>query len=332
MAGALITRLGSATFTMISYMRTPFLASSGIAVLLSGLLYAKQKYLSSSSHLISSDPELHQSEIIYPRNLPSGARSTVPTPGDFGHDDYEDLRIPTPDGETLSAYLIKPRNASRRQNVTILMFHGNAGNIGHRVPIGLKLQEDNGCNVLMLEYRGYGASTGRPDERGLMIDGQAGLRYLRDRPDMKGAKIVVYGQSLGGALAIQLVASNQGGAGDEGIAGLILENTFTSIRKLIPSAFPPARFLAGLCHQIWPSESILPTITDVPILFLSGLQDEIVPASHMVELYRLCRSKRKRWRTFANGMHNDTVIQPGYFDYVAQFLRQEVMNASSAPS
>lgn len=111
------------------------------------------------------------------------------------------------------------------------MFHGNAGNIGHRVPIGIKLQQDNDCNVLMLEYRGYGASTGKPDEKGLMIDAQAGLQYIRDRLDMKDTRIVVYGQSLGGALAIQLVASNRG---DKRIAGLILENTFTSIRKLIP--------------------------------------------------------------------------------------------------
>lgn len=111
------------------------------------------------------------------------------------------------------------------------MFHGNAGNIGYRVPIGVKLQEDNGCNVLMLEYRGYGVSTGKPDEKGLMIDGQAGLQYIRDRPDLKDARVVVYGQSLGGALAVGLVASNQG---DNRIAGLILENTFTSIRKLIP--------------------------------------------------------------------------------------------------
>ena len=74
-------------------------------------------------------------------------------------------------------------------------------------------------------------STGTPDERGLMIDAQTALDYIRNQKEMRGTKIVVYGQSLGGAVAIQLVARNQE-AGD--IVGVILENTFTSIRKLIP--------------------------------------------------------------------------------------------------
>lgn len=117
------------------------------------------------------------------------------------------------------------------KDVTILMFHGNAGNIGHRVPIAKIIEENTGCNVLMLEYRGYGMSTGTPNEEGLMIDAQTGLDWIRNSKETEGNKIVVYGQSLGGAVAIQLVAKNQK-AGD--VAGLILENTFTSIRKLIP--------------------------------------------------------------------------------------------------
>ena len=74
-------------------------------------------------------------------------------------------------------------------------------------------------------------STGTPDEKGLNIDAQAGLDWIRNNPETRNAPIVVYGQSLGGAVAIQLVAKNQK-IGD--IAGLILENTFLSIRKMIP--------------------------------------------------------------------------------------------------
>ena len=111
------------------------------------------------------------------------------------------------------------------------MFHGNAGNIGHRVPIAKILEENSGCSVLMLEYRGYGMSTGVPDEEGLMIDAQTGLDWLRNNESTKRNKIIIYGQSIGGAVAIQLVAKNQK---DGDIVGLILENTFTSLRKLIP--------------------------------------------------------------------------------------------------
>ena len=155
----------------------------------------------------------------------------VPRPNHFGIADYEELRIPTPDGEMLSAFFIRAPNKRVAKNCTILMFHGNAGNIGHRVPISKVLQEHIGCNVLMLEYRGYGLSTGIPNEEGLMIDAQTGLDYIRQLTETRGGKIIVYGQSLGGAVSIQLVAKNQE-AGD--VVGLILENTFTSIRKLIP--------------------------------------------------------------------------------------------------
>jgi abhydrolase domain-containing protein 13 len=170
------------------------------------------------------------------------------------------------------------------------MFHGNAGNIGHRLPIARILEESIGCNVLMLEYRGYGLSTGDPDEAGLTIDAQTGLDYIKNRPELKNTKIVVYGQSLGGAVSIAMCAKNHD-AGN--IAGLILENTFTSMKKLIPrfehqclssvvslicvSAFPPAKYVARLCHQNWTSENTLPKIINIPILFLSGLKDEIVP-------------------------------------------------------
>ncbi len=126
----------------------------------------------------------------------------------------------------------------------------------------------------MLEYRGYGLSTGNPTEKGLVIDAQTGLDYIRSRADLKGNKILVYGQSLGGAVSIDLVAKNKG-TGD--IKGLMLENTFLSIAKMIPNVMPAAKVLTPLCHEYWRSEMVLPQITDIPILFLSGLQDEIVP-------------------------------------------------------
>ncbi|MCJ1309955.1 Alpha/beta hydrolase domain-containing protein 13 [Agyrium rufum] len=290
----------------LSYLRLPVLASSGLAAVASGLLYYKQN------------------ELIYPRNLPSGSRTEEGffRPSRFGVADWEELRLPTPDGETLSAFYIRPANKSQAKNLTILMFHGNAGNIGHRVPIAGVLQDSNGCNVLMLEYRGYGLSTGIPNEDGLKIDAQTGLDYLRQRKDAQGTKIVVYGQSLGGAVSIDLVAKNQK-AGD--IAGLVLENTFTSIRKLIPSAFPPAKYLAPLCHQLWESEKTLPQIVDVPILFLSGLKDEIVPPSQMKELFKLCRSQIKVWKELPDGTHNDSVSQPHYFNFVYEFIKENVL-------
>ncbi|KAJ4344019.1 bem46 protein, variant [Ascochyta clinopodiicola] len=205
--------MGTALDTLMSYLRIPLLASSGIAALCSGLLYFKQN------------------ELIYPRAFPPDARTNVPRPSQFGLTDYEELFIPTPDGESLSAFYIRP-NKQHARNVTVLMFHGNAGNIGYRLPIAKVLTNELRCNVLMLQYRGYGLSSGNPNEKGLMIDAQTGLDYIRNRSELQGTQIVVYGQSIGGAVAIALASRNQK-QGD--VAGVVLENTFTSIRKLIPS-------------------------------------------------------------------------------------------------
>ncbi|GAB7353266.1 hypothetical protein MBLNU459_g3773t1 [Dothideomycetes sp. NU459] len=263
-----------------------------------------------------------QNEIIYPRSLPSGARTEVPRPPQFGLTNYEQLSLPTPDGETLSAFLIKPENVSQAAGVTIMMFHGNAGNIGHRLPIAKVLVNDLGCNVLMVQYRGYGLSTGNPNEKGLKVDAQTGLDYFRQRDDLKRTKLVIYGQSLGGAVSISLVERNQA-SGD--IAALILENTFLSIQKMIPNVMPVAKFLAPLCHQVWPSEEMIPKIKDVPILFLSGLRDEIVPPAHMKRLFNLCESKPKVWKELPHGDHNSSVAEPGYFYFINDFINEYVL-------
>jgi alpha-beta hydrolase superfamily lysophospholipase len=176
--------------------------------------------------------------LIYPSHVPNLARTEVPRPSQFGITDFEELMIPTPDGEKLSAFYIRaPKSRkSRAQKLTVLMFHGNAGNIGHRVPIARILMQRMGCNVFMLEYRGYGLSTGSPDETGLMIDAQTGFDYLRKRAETRDNDLVIFGQSLGGAVSIQLVAKNQN---DPRLIGLVLENTFLSMRKLIPSYVSP---------------------------------------------------------------------------------------------
>lgn len=172
------------------------------------------------------------SELIYPRNVPVDARTEVPNPRQFGITNFEDLQIPTPDGESLHAFFLRQPKSRHSRNLTVLMFHGNAGNIGHRVPIAKAVQDTLQCNVFMVEYRGYGLSTGAPDEAGLKIDAQTALDYLRRRPETSDSQFVIYGQSLGGAVSINLVAANEE-QGD--IGGLILENTFLSIRKLIPT-------------------------------------------------------------------------------------------------
>ncbi|KAF6810318.1 hypothetical protein CSOJ01_06389 [Colletotrichum sojae] len=292
----------SHTDTSIFLSATPPLGRSpemGIAAVLTTLLYFKQKAL------------------IYPSHMPPNSRTDVPRPSQYGIKDFEELVIPTNDGEKLSAFYIRGPRGGNNSNVTLLMFHGNAGNIGHRLPIARMLINFIGCNVFMLEYRGYGLSTGEPDESGLFTDAQTALDYLRSRAETSKHKLIVYGQSLGGAVSIKLVAKNQK---DGDIAGLVLENTFLSMRKLIPSVLPPAKYLTLLCHQVWPSESVIPSITSVPILFLSGLQDEIVPPRHMRQLYELSTAPQKIWKPLPAGDHNSSVLEEGYFEAISDFM------------
>ncbi|KAF8252748.1 alpha/beta-hydrolase [Wilcoxina mikolae CBS 423.85] len=288
----------SISSTAYTVVKGTIVASTGISILLSALLYFKQ------------------STLIYPRNLPEGARTEVPTPNQFDIADWEPINLFTKDGETLSCYFLKARKPKvEEEEEDVLFMHGNAGNIGHRLPIAQVFSDKMGFNIFMLSYRGYGLSTGRPSEKGLLLDAQAALECLLDHEDSKDGKIFVYGQSLGGALAIQLVSKNQGK-----VDGLILENTFRSMRTLIPSAFPPAKYLARLCHQIWPSETTLPQIENTPTLFLSGLKDELVPPEHMARLHEVCVSP-KAWKAFPDGSHNDTWVEPGYFQSIMEFIK-----------
>lgn len=129
-------------------------------------------------------------------------------------------------------------------------------------------------------------------------------------------KIVVYGQSIGGAVAINLAHENPAK-----IRTLIVENTFLSIPALIPKVAPILGPFAFLCTERWNSAALIPNLRQ-KCLFLSGSKDELIPPSHMAKLHQSARaSLLKRIAHFQKGMHNDTCIQPGYFEIVEEFLK-----------
>lgn len=239
--------------------------------------------------------------------------------------EYESVMIRTKDRVVITGYLIKRpvQSIHGLSNCTLLYLHANAGNMGHRLPIARVLWEKLNCNVFMLSYRGYGKSEGQPNEKGIKIDAQAALDYILKHDKLKNTKIIVYGQSIGGAVAIHLASQNS-----HRVNALIVENTFLSIPKLIPSVFKYLSPFSFLCHQIWDSEKHIKATTDVPILFLSGKHDELIPQSHMKSLYQTAVHERTKLNGSANdvrfiefdqGKHNDTCIQDGYFDAIVSF-------------
>ncbi|KAF1801880.1 Alpha/Beta hydrolase protein [Mucor lusitanicus] len=166
----------------------------------------------------------------------------------------------------------------------------------------------------------YGLSEGRPTEKGLKIDAQTMLEYIKQHPILKHTKLIAYGQSLGGSVAISLVSRNE-----DKFDALIIENTFLSVPLLVPHIFPALRHLVYLVHQTWRSYKTIKYVHHVPILFLSSLKDELVPPGHMAKLYNISQTSGvKVWRDFENGTHNDTCMQSGFFESIAEFVRDNV--------
>jgi len=228
------------------------------------------------------------------------------------------------------------------------MFHGNGGNIGHRVPLAKVFYEKIRCNVLMVSYRGYGHSEGNPSEKGLKLDAQAALDYVKSHPVLSRGPTILYGQSIGGAVSIDLASRNP-----LAIQALILENTFLSLPRLIPTALPLLGPFSFLCHQKWDSASKIARIPrQTPVLMLSGTKDEVVPAEHMLGLWQLIEKRGRfiapqdnsvpnddpmthnrkvpvaatdvrslsKFVELPDGTHNDTCVQHGYWMEVAEFI------------
>ena len=140
-------------------------------------------------------PAVPEEKYRYVENMPPGYRE----PKEHGME-YESVTIETKDKVKIHGWFIKA-NANPSFCRTLLFFHGNAGNIGSRLPNIVILVKRLNCNVLIIDYRGYGYSEGTPSEEGLKLDGEATLEYALNREDVNKNRIFVFGRSLGGAVA-----------------------------------------------------------------------------------------------------------------------------------
>jgi len=257
----------------------------------------------------------------------------------------------TPDGVTLHAWLIT-QPTSPSQHPTLIFFHGNAGNIGFRLPNAKSLYRLCGVNILMLEYRGFGNSSGTPSEEGLRRDARCALSWLRQHGRSRGIdadNIFLFGRSLGGAVAFDVAAGGSGA----GIRGVIVENTFTSIADmvLVLMARIATAVRRGRSHAMdteaaelkgglvergirsllfffmtshWNTESRLPSVR-CPVLLISGDRDELVPTWQMKRLHDRMRQQggEVEWLSIVGGQHNDTYmrgVSQGYWQRFAAFV------------
>jgi len=219
---------------------------------------------------------------------------------------FEEAVIQAAGGVTLHGWFIPGRGGPSRDartRLTILYLHGNAENIASCLPVAPLLSE-RGDNLLLLDYRGYGRSGGSPSEVGIALDGEAALRYLRSRPDVDPRGIVVWGRSIGSTVAVALAAA------DRGLAGVILESSFTSVRDLLREG---GHRLLGLMARLgsyrFDQARLMANVT-APLLVIHGTRDEVVPFSLGRSLYDLAPG-RKEFVAIEGGGHNDLLALHG---------------------
>ena len=227
-----------------------------------------------------------QDRFMYFPGPPAG-----PPPAVRGLDLREEW-IATPDGERLHAWSVRPEGLGDRLGA-VLVCHGNAGNIANR-QLTAETFAAMGWAVLMFEYRGYGASSGKPDEEGTYVDAVAAYDRLAADPAIDPKRIVAYGESLGGAVAIEL-------AGRRPLAALVVESTFTSMPDIGAAVYPwiPVRLLARAHYD---SVEKVPALK-IPLLVIHSPQDDLIPFEQGQRLFAAAREPKQFLAT--SGRHND---------------------------
>lgn len=249
------------------------LAAAGIYLVLLLLLYVTQLRL------------IHQAG--------TPGRELTATPADIGLP-WEEVAITTADGVDLHGWFLPSPQTSQR---TLVFFHGNAGNISHRLET-LEIFHELGLATLIIDYRGYGRSAGNPSETGLYRDAEAAWEYLVSTRQVPPGQLIVFGRSLGAAVAAHLAVARPVGA-------LILESAFTSVPDLAADLYPifPVRLLARIRY---PTRALVQQV-DVPVLVVHSPDDEIIPFQHGEAVFEAAPEPKQLLRI--GGDHNSGFLR-----------------------
>lgn len=189
----------------------------------------------------------------------------LPSPDDLGLTHVEAVAFPTADQLRLGAWFVPASGTPR--HITIVVFNGNAGNRAYRAPLAAALRQQ-GFQVLLTDYRGYGGNPGSPSEQGLAADATAAVAYLLGRPDVDPKRLVYFGESLGSGVAVRLAAERPP-------AALILRSPFTSLVDIGRYHYPMLP-VGLLLRDRFPSIDRAPALRS-PTLVIAGSRDTIVP-------------------------------------------------------
>lgn len=228
---------------------------------------------------------------------------------------YEEVFFTTEDGVRLHGWYVPHHNSP----ATLLWFHGNAGNISHRLDNLALLHDRVGVNIFIFDYREYGKSEGEISKAGTFRDAFAAFGYLCSRPGLSPSHIVLFGRSLGTALATAVAA-------EHACAGVILESAFTSTDDVMRLYF---RFLPPLPPDVvkYDTLSLIEKVT-APTLIIHGEHDEIIPL-WMGERVHAAAKPPKAFYLIKGASHNDTYLAGGeeYFTKLKAFVDSVVCPA-----
>ncbi|MEA1889094.1 MAG: alpha/beta hydrolase [Pseudomonadota bacterium] len=220
---------------------------------------------------------------------------------------YEDVTLNTKDGIQLHGWYIPHKQSED----VLLFFHGNAGNISHRHE-SIEIFHRLGLNVLIIDYRGYGKSQGKPDEQGLYLDANAAWHYLTEEKGFATRQILIFGRSLGGAVASRLASGVQA-------RGLILESTFSSAKDFARSVFPLLSRLLFMRYDFNTAERI--QRIDHPVLVLHSPDDEIMPFNLGEKVYLSARQPKRFVKLKGDHNYGFILSQPEYEQVLADWMK-----------
>ncbi len=229
------------------------------------------------------------------------------TPAQFGLQ-AEDVWLQATDGSRLHAWFLPAHGKAKG---TVLHLHGNAANVSNHLPLVAWLPP-RGFDVLTLDYRGFGRSQGTPSLDGVVDDAAVALAYLRTRPDVDATRLIVVGQSLGGATALRLLARDSAG-----VRLAVIDSAFASYRQIAREAASTAGILAPLAPLLMrafpgPEKDPITALQKVrvPLIFVHGTRDAVIAHDHSTQLHAAAHAPKDLW-TVEDAEHVAVFGDPG---------------------
>lgn len=193
---------------------------------------------------------------------------------------FETVFLDTPDGEVITAWWVP----AEPERAVVLYCHGNSGNISHCLDV-VDAFRKMGLSTFIFDYRGFGHSTGKPSERGFVLDSEAAWNYLVGRKFVPPGKIVLFGSSMGGALASRLARLHSP-------ALLILESSFTSLNDVVKDSAPPWLPSEHFVYGMYRTREYVKEVK-CPILIIHSRDDTLISVRHGMELYEAAKGRKE---------------------------------------